>query len=1147
MSSTPPGRPDPVGPASAPEDDLLPLVDVDASGTEDAESAAPEPEPVAEPEVPLEDRTDSFVALLEDLDEPEPEIEERDHHVTAVLVAHDGERWLPAVLTALARSTRRPDRVVAVDTGSQDSTPELLARAQEAGLLDRVVALPRETGFGAAAAAGLATGTGAVDLGGEDTLTWVWLLHDDSAPAPTALEELLRQSDRHPSAEVLGPKLRGWRHPQVLEQVGLTVARSGNLVTGLESHELDQGQHDGVLDVLAVSSAGMLVRREVWAALDGFDPAYPLFRDDVDFCWRAQRAGHRVVLATAAVVHHREAATHGRRDVDAGSPRHPDRHARLDRIAALHLMRAHADGWRRPVAGLRLLLGSLLRALGLLLGKAPDAARDEWGAFRDAVRDRTGLAASRARVHSAAALPGAVPEADVRRLLAPRSLGLRHAADRAAEVLGGAESPDAQRSVLDSTSDDPDGWYADDRRPSRLRRALTRPGTLLVLALVAASLVAERALLGSGYLQGGALLPAPDGVGELWGSYLAAWHEVSTGSPADAPAWLVPLSALALLLRGSASAANDLVLLGLVPLSAVSSYLALRTVVRTTAVALWGAVTYATLPAATGAISGGRLGTAVAMVLLPWLARSAARLVSVGGPSTWRRAFGTGLLLAVVAAFVPVVWIGAVLLAVVAAVLLVRDRGGRLRLLATLLVPVAVLVPWSLRLVREPALLWLEPGLVGPGDLRLTSYDVLLLRPGGAGSTPLWLGLGLLAGGIAALGLRGRRRVVAAAWAVGLVGLLLGLVQQVIRVRPSALEDAIAPWPGTATAVWGAALILCCALVVESLPDRLVGASFGWRQPAAALLGVLLVLAPAGALLLYVAGVDGPLRRGERDVLPAFVAAQMATPDRPRTIVLQRGVGDRIVYDLLASPTPQTGDLDVAPPAAVAVQLDRVVARMAAGIGADEIDQLATHGVRFVLVADARADDPLVATLDGERGLRHLASRDGSDVWEVVPVSSRVQVIDPPSGDASGALQVRKAVTVPVQDPSPRSVPSVSSTVKAGVAGRTLVLSETVDSRWRWTVDGAPVTPTPGGETRDDESLQVAGLVATAAPVVLDYDGSSRATWLWLQGIAVFLVVLLALPSRRTVDEDADADSDLVGDDSLPPTEVVVADEEVET
>jgi hypothetical protein len=726
-----------------------------------------------------------------------------------------------------------------------------------------------------------------------------------------------------------------------------------------------------------------------------------------------------------------------------------------------------------------------------------------------------------------------VPEADVRHLLAPRSIGVRHVLDRAAEILAGDDAPDAQRSVLDSTSDDPDGWYAEDNRPSRLRQFLTLPGTLLVLGLVAVSLLAERALLGSGYLQGGALLPAPDGVGELWGSYLAAWHEVGPGSAADAPAWLAPLSALALVLRGSASAANDLVLLGLVPMAGLTSFLALKGVVTTPVVRVWAALTYASLPAATGAISGGRLGTAVALVLLPWLARSAARLVGVGGQSTWRRAFGTALLLAVVASFVPLVWLAAAVLAVVAGLTIARTAVARLRILVAVLTPVGLLVPWSLRLVREPALLWLEPGIVGPGDLHLQSYDVALLRPGGVGSSPLWLGVGLVLGGLAALVVRGHRRAAAAAWVVGLTGLALGLVQLVIRVQPSALEEPVAPWPGTATVIWGGALILCSALVVEALPRRLEGASFGWRQPAAAVLAVLLVLAPVGALGLYAFGVDGPLQRGDRDVLPAFVAAEMATPDRPRTVVLQRALGDRVVYDLLAVAEPQTGDLDVAPPAEVSAELDRIVARLAAGLGADEVDQLATHGVRYVVVSDSSGrSDPLVASLDGQRGLRHLSSRDGSAVWEVVPVATRAQVIDPPAGDQAGTVQVRKAVAVPVVDPDPRSPTVVDSTVAAGVAGRSLLLAEATDSRWRWTVDGADVTPVPGGPGASDPSLQVAGLVASSVPVTMAYDGSSRSTWLWVQGGLVVLVVLLALPSRRTVDEEADPDADVLVEDA---------------
>ena len=70
---------------------------------------------------------------------------------------------------------------------------------------------------------------------------------------------------------------------------------------------------DKVRDVLAVSSAGMLVRRDIWRDLKGFDPRLPIFRDDIDFGWRARRAGHRVAVAPDAVVYHAQAAASGER------------------------------------------------------------------------------------------------------------------------------------------------------------------------------------------------------------------------------------------------------------------------------------------------------------------------------------------------------------------------------------------------------------------------------------------------------------------------------------------------------------------------------------------------------------------------------------------------------------------------------------------------------------------------------------------------------------------------------------------------------------------------------------------------------------------------------------------------------------------
>ena len=303
----------------------------------------------------------------------------RDHHVTAILVAHDGARWLPATLTTVAGLTRRPDVLVGVDTASTDGSADLL---RESFGDDRVTTAARDAGFGAAVAAGIAHADARVEAGlapavPPGSLSWVWLLHDDSAPAPDALEQLLRTSDTAPSAAVLGPKVRGWHDMRLLLECGLTVSGSGRRTTGLERGEHDQGQHDAVRDVLAVGSAGMLVRRDVWDALGGFDPRLPMFRDDLDLGWRANEAGHRVLVAPAAVVHHAEAGAGGRRPLAAvsGTPH------RADRAAATYSSLVHAGGWRVVPQTLRVAIGTLLRALGLLLAKVPREAADELAAL----------------------------------------------------------------------------------------------------------------------------------------------------------------------------------------------------------------------------------------------------------------------------------------------------------------------------------------------------------------------------------------------------------------------------------------------------------------------------------------------------------------------------------------------------------------------------------------------------------------------------------------------------------------------------------------------------------------------------------------------------------------------------------------------
>lgn len=64
--------------------------------------------------------------------------------------------------------------------------------------------------------------------------------------------------------------------------------------------------------VIAVTGACMMVDRELFAALGGFDEALAWSYEDVDFCFRVREAGHVIAYCAEAVAVHHEGATRGR-------------------------------------------------------------------------------------------------------------------------------------------------------------------------------------------------------------------------------------------------------------------------------------------------------------------------------------------------------------------------------------------------------------------------------------------------------------------------------------------------------------------------------------------------------------------------------------------------------------------------------------------------------------------------------------------------------------------------------------------------------------------------------------------------------------------------------------------------------------------
>jgi GT2 family glycosyltransferase len=82
-----------------------------------------------------------------------------------------------------------------------------------------------------------------------------------------ALAKFDRRGKNKPNVAMAGPKLLGWHDRTHLLEIGISIAANGNRWTGLEPAEYDQGQRDGVHEVLAVSTAGALIRRDIFEQL----------------------------------------------------------------------------------------------------------------------------------------------------------------------------------------------------------------------------------------------------------------------------------------------------------------------------------------------------------------------------------------------------------------------------------------------------------------------------------------------------------------------------------------------------------------------------------------------------------------------------------------------------------------------------------------------------------------------------------------------------------------------------------------------------------------------------------------------------------------------------------------------------------------
>jgi len=842
--------------------------------------------------------------------------------VTAIIVARNGASHLERTLEALRRQTRQPDTVIAVDCGSSDTTSELLAAFGPTHL----ISADADLSFGAAI--NVATRVMSPPDGDHELL---WLLAQDSAPESRALENLVGELEIAPSVAVAGPKVMEWVADDYIHDFGQSMTPYGATVTLVES-ELDQEQHDGMSDVLAVSAGGMLVRHSVWDKLGGFDPALPIVDDSLDFCVRVRLAGYRVSVVAAARV---SSAGDGVAGPDGSSRgRASRRRVRAERSAQLHRRLVYAPAGALPVHWISLIPLAFLRAIGDLLRKEPGAILGEFSA-----------------AFAAAFLGGRVRTAR-RRLAATRTLGWssisslrvsaaevrrRHALTREAALTG-----------------------ARGDRPEVRFFAGGGAWTLLAAAVVGVAILAP--LLGAQSLTGGGLLPLSATVSDLWANVGYGWLDIGLGFTGAADPFAVVLAILGTLTFWSPSFAIVLVYLLALPLAAIGAWMAATRLTHRGSIRAVAAVLWALSPTFLTAIAAGRPAAIIVHLLLPWLF-----FAGFAAARSWSASGSAALLFAAIVAcapsLAPALLVGWLLCVLFSGRSVMRFVGIPLPALA-----LAIPLIWNQALRGNWLALLADPGVPVP-TAAVPIWQFILGFPAGdfggwSQLLPLWGGdaavadylIPLLLIPMAVLALMALLLPGARGAALALVAALLGLGTAILAGSLSVAAlgaQAVGIWPGAGLSLYWLGLVGAVVFAGRGL-HRVAIAPLVVTAVALAVVSLPL----AAALPLGTSVVEEGIGRTQ----PAFVTAEAAVESRVGTLqivpqpdggilaTIVRGSGVRLDVESTLNSTDTTVSAEQE-------ELATLAGNLASQSGLDASADLAKFGIRFVLLLPA-AEEP---------------------------------------------------------------------------------------------------------------------------------------------------------------------------------------------
>ncbi|MBV8539972.1 MAG: glycosyltransferase [Pseudonocardiales bacterium] len=217
--------------------------------------------------------------------------------VSVIVVNYRGAEHTVVCLRALRDELDWPTEaleLICVDNASGDGGARRIAAAVPQA---RLVRSATNLGFAGGCNLGAGVATGSV----------VAFLNSDARPHRDWVRAAVETLGELPDVAAVASKVLDWDGERIdYVDGGLTWYGMG-----YKPHvgKPDDGAHDTARDVLFGTGAALLVRREAFERLGGFDERFFMFCEDVDLGWRLNLRGYRVRYEPRSIAYHRHHAS----------------------------------------------------------------------------------------------------------------------------------------------------------------------------------------------------------------------------------------------------------------------------------------------------------------------------------------------------------------------------------------------------------------------------------------------------------------------------------------------------------------------------------------------------------------------------------------------------------------------------------------------------------------------------------------------------------------------------------------------------------------------------------------------------------------------------------------------------------------------